>query len=98
MPESTVSAILGTCTLYFGVLIIGFLVMSGVGLDHVTAFSSVAATLGNVGPGLGSVGPTADYSSIPALGKVTLVLCMLVGRLEFLTVMVLVSPAFWKWR
>jgi len=98
VPESTVSAILGTCTLYFGVLIVGFLVMSGVGLDHVTAFSSVAATLGNVGPGLGSVGPSVDYSSIPALGKVTLVLCMLVGRLEFLAVLVLVSPAFWKWR
>lgn len=98
LPEGTISAIVGTSTLYFGALIIGFLVMSGVGLDHVTAFSSVAATLGNVGPGLGSVGPTADYSSIPALGKVTLVLCMLIGRLEFLTVMVLVSPAFWKWR
>lgn len=98
VPESTVSAILGTCTLYFGILVIGFLVMSGVGLDHVTAFSSVAATLGNVGPGLGLVGPTADYSSIPALGKVTLVLCMLLGRLELLTVMALVSPAFWKWR
>ena len=55
--------------------------MSALGLDHVTALSSIAATLGNVGPGLGLVGPIANYLYIPALGKVVLIICMLVGRL-----------------
>lgn len=98
LPESVVSGIVGTSILYFATLIIGFLAMSAMGLDHITALSSVAATLGNVGPGLGSVGPAENYFFLPSLGKIILMLCMLVGRLEFFTVLVLLSPAFWHWR
>jgi trk system potassium uptake protein TrkH len=98
LPESVVSGIVGTAILYFATLVIGFLAMSAMGLDHISALSSVAATLGNVGPGLGSVGPAGDYSFLPCLGKIILILCMLVGRLEFFTVLVVLSPAFWRWR
>jgi len=98
LSERVVSGIIGMSILYFATLIAGFLVMSALGLDHVTALSSVAATLGNVGPGLGLVGPTANYLCIPALGKVVLIICMLVGRLELFTVLVLFAPSFWKWR
>jgi len=98
LSEGIVSGIIGMSILYFAILIVGFLVMSALGLDHVTALSSVAATLGNVGPGLGLVGPTANYLWIPALGKVVLIICMLVGRLELFTVLVLFTPSFWKWR
>ena len=98
LSEGVVSGIIGMSILYFATLIVGFLVMSALGLDHVTALSSVAATLGNVGPGLGLVGPTANYLGIPALGKVVLIVCMLVGRLELFTVLVLFTPSFWKWR
>ena len=72
--------------------------MSAIGLDLLSAFSSVAATLGNVGPGLASVGPISNYSAIPSAGKGILIICMLIGRLEFLAVMVLLVPAFWRWR
>lgn len=98
LSERVVSGIIGMSILYFATLIVGFLVMSALGLDHVTALSSVAATLGNVGPGLGLVGPTANYLWLPPLGKVVLIICMLIGRLELFTVLVLLTPSFWKWR
>jgi len=98
LPERVVSGIIGMSILYFAILILGFLVMSILGIDHVTALSSIIATLGNVGPGLGLIGPTANYLWIPPLGKVVLIICMLVGRLELFTVLVLITPSFWKWR
>ncbi|MCK5212582.1 MAG: TrkH family potassium uptake protein, partial [Dehalococcoidia bacterium] len=96
--EGTVSAIVGMAILYMLTLVGGFLVMSAHGLDTLTAFTSVAATVGNVGPGLAAVGPIGNYAFIPDTGKLFLSLCMLVGRLEFVTVIALVSPAFWRWR
>jgi len=98
LSERVISGIIGMTILYFAILIVGFLIMSALGLEHVTALSSVAATLGNIGPGLGLVGPTANYLCIPELGKVVLIVCMLVGRLELFTVLVLLAPSFWKWR
>ncbi|MCZ7590936.1 MAG: hypothetical protein M5U15_01735 [Kiritimatiellae bacterium] len=64
--------------------------------DTLTAVSSVAATLGNVGPGLGAVGPQSNYSVIPDAGKIILSFCMLLGRLEFYTMLVLFIPGFWR--
>ena len=98
VPEGTVSAIVGMAILYMIALIGGFIVMSVHGLDAVTAFTSVVATVGNVGPGMAGVGAVENYAFIPGTGKVFLTLCMLVGRLEFVTVIALVSPAFWRWR
>ena len=98
LAESVVSEIVGTSIFYFATLLIGFLAMSAVGLDHITALSSVVTALGNVGPGLGSVGPAENYFFVPSSGKIILMLCMLVGRLEFFTVLVLLSPGFWRWK
>ncbi len=98
LPDSVTSRIVGISILYFATLILAFLAMSTMGLDIITAFSSVAATLGNVGPGLGAVGPTANYFFLPPAGKIILIICMLVGRLEFFAVAVLIVPAFWRWR
>ena len=72
--------------------------MSALGLDNLTALSSVTASLGNVGPGLGMVGPAENYFFIPPLGKGVLIFCMLAGRLELFTLLVLFTPAFWRWR
>jgi trk system potassium uptake protein TrkH len=66
------------------------------GLDMATSFGSVAATLGNIGPGLGAVGPTDNYAHIPTSGKWFLTFLMLSGRLELYTVFILFSPSFWK--
>ena len=98
VPDATVSSVLGMAILYVFTLGVGYLVLSGLGIESTTAFSAVAATTGNVGPGLAGVGPTQNYMFIPAFGKIVLTLCMLVGRLEFVTAMALLTPAFWYWR
>lgn len=82
--------------LYIFIFVICSFIMSALGLDMVSASASVAATLGNVGPGLGIVGPSKTYTFIPPLGKIVLILCMLLGRLEIYTVLVLIVPEFWK--
>jgi len=70
--------------------------MAAMGLDLITALTSVAATLGNVGPGLNKVGPTANYSFVPGFGKYFLSFLMMLGRLELYTVLVLFLPSTWK--
>jgi trk system potassium uptake protein TrkH len=98
LSERVISGIIGMAALYFATIIIGALIMSALGLDIITALSAILATLGNVGPGLGLVGPAAHYAFIPAGGKVVLIICMLAGRLELLTAFALLAPSFWKWR
>jgi len=98
LNERVISGIIGMAVLYFTCIFVGFLIMAGLGLDPVSALSSVLATLGNVGPGLGVVGPLASYAAIPAVGKVVLILAMLAGRLELITIFALLAPSFWKWR
>lgn len=76
--------------------VIGVFIISFLGMDFDTSISTVASALGNIGPGLGSVGAIYPYTSIPMAGKWVLSFFMLLGRLEFFTVLVLFSPAFWK--
>jgi len=76
--------------------VLGVFIMTWIGLDLTSAFGAVAATLGNVGPGLGSVGPTDNYAHIPEVGKWLLALFMLLGRLEIFTVIVLFAPDAWR--
>jgi trk system potassium uptake protein TrkH len=66
------------------------------GVDIVTAFGAVAACLGNIGPGFGMVGPVENYAAIPLTGKWLLIWCMLLGRLEIYTMLILLVPAFWR--
>jgi len=98
LSEGIITGIMGMAIVYFVIIILGFLAMSAVGLDQVTALSSVLASVGNVGPGLNLVGPTANYMFIHPVGKIVLTMCMLVGRLEIFTVLMLFVPPFWKWR
>ncbi len=74
----------------------GIVVMSGLGLPFETAFTSVAATLNNIGPGLELVGAVQDYHLIPGAGKLLLALFMVMGRLELFSICVLFLPAFWR--
>jgi len=82
--------------IYIFVFVIGVIIITATGLDITSAIGAVAATLGGVGPGLGLVGPAQNYAAISAIGKVTLIICMLLGRLEIYTVLVLLVPEFWK--
>lgn len=65
-------------------------------LDFETSFSAVAATLNNIGPGLGLVGPTCNFGFLSPLSKVVLIFDMLAGRLEIFPILVLLSPGTWK--
>jgi trk system potassium uptake protein TrkH len=82
--------------IYLLIFFMGSLVMSLIGLDFDTALGAVAATLGNVGPGIGGVGPVDNYAAIPGAGKWVLAFFMLLGRLELFTVLILFSPYFWR--
>lgn len=82
--------------LYIFVFVIGVFIITATGLDITSAIGAVAATLGGVGPGLGLVGPAQNYAFISSVGKITLIICMLLGRLEIYTVLVLLVPEFWK--
>lgn len=83
---------------FFAVYILTFVVMMlalmGTGLDHVTAFSAVGSCLNNLGPGMGSV--TEHYGNISEVAKWLLALTMLLGRLEIFTLLVLITPSFWR--
>jgi trk system potassium uptake protein TrkH len=96
VPHEVMSSIWGFFILYIALFVLASLVMSGLGLDVISAFSSVAACIGNVGPGLGLVGPATNFLVVPALGKWVLVFCMLLGRLEIYTVIVLLVPEYWR--
>lgn len=72
------------------------LLIAATGLEPFDAMSSVAATLGNVGPGFGAVGPTTNFAGVNLFGKSVLTLCMLLGRLEFFTLLILLRPEFWR--
>ncbi|KKM11391.1 potassium transporter [Clostridiales bacterium PH28_bin88] len=96
MPSDVVISILQFFFLYTGISSLGWLAMSAYGMDLVSGFTAVAATLGNVGPGLGTVGPAANFAHLPAGAKVILSVLMLVGRLEVYTVLVLLAPQTWR--
>ena len=96
VPQSVITNILAFMMLYVVIFSIGSVIMTLMGVDFITAIGSVAATLGNIGPGIGEVGPASNFSSIPDFGKYFLSLLMLIGRLELLTFLLILTPAFWK--
>ena len=96
VPESTVRTVLVFMLAYLGCALIATFYLLGLGMDMITAVSGVAATLGNIGPGLGAVGPMFSFALVPASGKVLLTILMLLGRLEIFTVFVTLTPAFWR--
>ena len=83
-------------TLYIFAFVISTLILSSLGIDFISSLSASAATLGNVGPGFGVVGPMSNFESIPFLAKIVLIMNMWIGRLEMITVLVLFTPEFWK--
>ena len=90
------SAVVGFLLLYLATFIAGVLLLAGVGLDPLSAFTAAAASLGNIGPGLGGVGPYDNYLWLPAAGKWVCIVLMLMGRLEIYTVLVLLLPRIWS--
>jgi trk system potassium uptake protein TrkH len=96
VPDEVMRSVLGFLALYIGLFGLASIVLAGMGVDFTTSFAAVAACIGNIGPGFGAVGPVENFAGIPAAGKWLLVWCMLLGRLEIFTVIILVVPEFWR--
>ncbi|MEA3496697.1 MAG: TrkH family potassium uptake protein [Bacteroidota bacterium] len=96
VPNEVILNILSFFFLYILIFVFSSLVMIILGLDFYTAIGSVAASLGNIGPGIGDVGAVGNYAEIPIFGKWFLSFLMLLGRLELFTVLILFTKIFWK--
>ncbi len=102
VPDVVVETVQTFFLLYMFAFMSGILLLAVIGslagsnLDIVTTVSAVASSLGNVGPGLGTVGPTGNYLGVPALGKWLLASLMIVGRLEILPILILLNREVWR--
>lgn len=94
VPDNVIEAVWGFFAAYVMVFVLFLLLLMASGLDQVTSFSAVAASLNNLGPGLGDV--SANYQGINDFAKWVLCFAMLMGRLEIFTFLVLLTPAFWR--
>lgn len=94
VPDRVVEAVWGFCAVYVFTFAMLFLVLLGTGLDFVTAFSALTACINNLGPGLGEV--SVHYGHLDASVKWILAFAMLLGRLEVFTLLVLLTPMFWR--
>lgn len=96
VPPQIITNILAFIIFYIIIYLISVLIMSFWGLDFMTSMGAVAATLGNIGPGIYNVGPAENFTFIPDGGKYFLSFLMLLGRLELFTVIILLTPQFWR--
>jgi trk system potassium uptake protein TrkH len=94
-PEITFN-VMAFMIIYFMIFVAGSLLMTILGHDFMTSMGAVATCLGNIGPGFGSVGPVDNFYDVSTAGKWLLSALMLLGRLELFTVLILVTPYFWK--
>ena len=94
--EHIVYNIIAFFVLYMLSFIIGSMVLGFLGLDFESAVGGAASSLGNVGPALGSLNPLSNFNDLPMLGKWWCGFLMLLGRLELFTVLILMTPYFWK--
>jgi trk system potassium uptake protein TrkH len=94
LPDAVVEAVGGFFAVYVVVYFVFMMLAMMDGMDQVTAFGAVAATINNLGPGLGDVAVT--FADVSAHGKIMFAIAMLFGRLEIYTFLVLLAPAFWR--
>lgn len=96
VPNDIVASIASFFMLYITIFVLGTVAISLEGIDFESSAGAVAATLGNIGPGLGLVGPSRTYSQFSYSGKLLLSLFMLLGRLELFTIIALFAPSTWR--
>jgi len=96
VDREVMQSVLGFFAFYMGIFVVASFLMAASGLDLTSAGAAVIATLSNIGPGLGTVGPVDNFAHVSAFGKIVLTFCMLMGRLELFTVLVLFFPTFWR--
>ncbi len=96
IPDELLRSIMGFLVLYLLLFVISSILLAGMGIDMMTSLGAVASCIGNIGPGFGTVGPAENFAHLPVPGKWLLAWCMLLGRLEIYTVIILFVPEFWK--
>lgn len=96
VPDDIVAGVWAFFTAYVAIAALAAGLVASAGYDVVTAVSSTLTALSNVGPGLGAVGPSDNFAGLPAAVKLVLAGCMLAGRLEVFTFLVLLQPSFWR--
>ncbi|WP_326909631.1 TrkH family potassium uptake protein [Sedimentibacter sp. MB31-C6] len=96
LDTDTLTSIMIFFFAYVAILIIAVIIISLDNFDFMTTFSSVIATLSNIGPGFEMVGPMGNYEAFSNLSKIVLTACMIIGRLEIIPVIVLLSPSIYK--
>ena len=96
VSDRTNISVISFILLYIFIFLVGTVIIVLLGIDPVTSASAVAATLGNVGPGLGLIGPMYNFSAMPELSKAIFSLLMIIGRLEITTLFIIFSRSFWK--
>lgn len=96
ISEGAIQSLLNLVYIAFLINFAACLLLTACGVDIVTSISGVASAMFGVGPGLNEVGPYKNYGGLPDLAKWVLSFCMLAGRLEFYTLMVIFAPAFWR--
>jgi trk system potassium uptake protein TrkH len=94
VPQRIISGVAGFFAMYFIIFATLTLLLMMLGLDQVTAWSAIATSINNTGPGLGEV--TTTFRDIPDAAKWICAIAMLVGRLEIFTLVLLLTPAFWR--
>jgi trk system potassium uptake protein TrkH len=96
IEESTLRSVLVYFFAYVMIVVTSTLVVSLDGFDFLSTFSSVLATSGNIGAGLGLAGPTSSFAAFSPLSKTIFCLCMWVGRLEIMPILLLFTPSLWR--
>ena len=96
VKDDIVFSIMAFFLFYIISFVVGAFLMSAIGLDFKTAIGSTISSLGNIGPAIGNVGPVDNFANIPPVGKWILSFLMLLGRLELFTILVFLSPGFWR--
>ena len=96
VANHVVFAVLAFVVLYFGTVVTMTFLLLASGLDFVSAFSAVVASVNNMGPGLGVVGPASNYQGLTDFQTWVCSATMLLGRLEIFSVLVLLTPAYWR--
>jgi trk system potassium uptake protein TrkH len=96
VPRDVMNNILGYFVLYGLAIFVGTLIVTAFGMDWVSGLSGVVSMLGNIGPGMNTIGPYDHYGNLHVVAKWVLIVCMLLGRLEFYSLLILLVPAYWR--
>ncbi len=96
MTKEILGSIWGFLFLFILISVVAAVAITATGVDMVTSLSTTISSICNVGPALGDAGPADNYASLPVAAKWVLLFCMLTGRLEVYTVIIILVPNFWK--